>query len=814
MLVKKGVSFCDNFIFAIIFLFTLSFLFVFPAESEARSGKFNILVKVNGEKDAIGNVSVNVTGATSDGAVTDKSKANGWVTFSKLESDSYTITPEKEGFFFTPSTLKIAITEDSKKRTITTFLATPGKPSEDGLKVPFENEWAGSAHADITAEAFNHWNEEDPQEIPVTCARCHSTPGNIDYLGADGSAPQVVDNPAPVGTVITCEVCHNDVARELDSVTFPSGVTITGLGHEAICMTCHQGRSSVDTVNSAIEAAAVKDDDTVSEKLGFINIHYFAAAATLYGKFAKGGYQYDGKAYDGRLDHVENVKVCIDCHNPHSLKIKVEVCATCHENVKEQDDVFNIRMNGSLVDYDGDGNMTEGIFFEIETMRERLLLIMQAYAFEKLGTPIVYDSHTYPYFFNDTNGNGKTDTNEVDFANSYKTWSPRLLKAAYNYQVSLKDPGAFAHGGKYVIELLYDSMEDVNSALTTVVAMAGMSRTDEAHFNGSSEAFRHWDEAGEVPNSCARCHGGGGFAVFLKNGTNIAAPVANGMLCSTCHDDLTSFSRRSVDVVTFPSGLRATLEDDSNLCMTCHQGRSSKSTVDDAIAASAGPYSFINIHYYPVGAVLFGSEVEGGYEFEGKVYSGRNTFDSHFDTYTTCVQCHMGTKGAAENASHNLTRPNPANCVVCHGKDVSQSNPGTDAALFKFREIRPEGLKDLDGDGVVTESIRSEVAGLEEALYKAIQKYAVTLGSPIIYDAHSYPYFFIDTDGNGEVDTGEVSFANKYVLFDANLLKAAYNYQTSQKEPGAYIHNSEYVSQLLVDSIGALGGDVSAYTWR
>ena len=41
-------------------------------------------------------------------------------------------------------------------------------------------------------------------------------------------------------------------------------------------------------VNAAIEEAGV-DDDTVSEDLGFANIHYYAAAATKYGTEANGG---------------------------------------------------------------------------------------------------------------------------------------------------------------------------------------------------------------------------------------------------------------------------------------------------------------------------------------------------------------------------------------------------------------------------------------------------------------------------------------------------------------------------------------------
>ena len=59
---------------------------------------------------------------------------------------------------------------------------------------------------------------------------------------------------------------------------------------------------------------------------------------------------------------------------------------------------------------------------------------------------------------------------------TFDAWTPRLLKAAYNYQTSIKDPGAFAHGGKYIIELLYDSIEDLNTKLAEPVDMTALNR--------------------------------------------------------------------------------------------------------------------------------------------------------------------------------------------------------------------------------------------------------------------------------------------------------------------------------------------------
>jgi hypothetical protein len=74
---------------------------------------------------------------------------------------------------------------------------------------------------------------------------------------------------------------------------------------------------------------------------------------------------------------------------------------------------------------------------------------MQAYAESTEGvSPIVYDGSAYPYFFDDA-------------GERYATWTPRLVKGAYNYQYVQKDPGAFAHNAKYILQVLYDTIEDL-----------------------------------------------------------------------------------------------------------------------------------------------------------------------------------------------------------------------------------------------------------------------------------------------------------------------------------------------------------------
>ena len=88
------------------------------------------------------------------------------------------------------------------------------------------------------------------------------------------------------------------------------------------------------------------------------------------------------------------------------------------------------------------------------------------------GKPIVYDAEAYPYFFVDTNGNGTADKDEAKFPNRYKNWTPRLMKAAYNYQFVTKDPAAFAHNPIYAIQLLHNSLADLGAKVKVDLAKA------------------------------------------------------------------------------------------------------------------------------------------------------------------------------------------------------------------------------------------------------------------------------------------------------------------------------------------------------
>ncbi len=146
----------------------------------------------------------------------------------------------------------------------------------------------------------------------------------------------------------------------------------------------------------------------------------------------------------------------------HALEVNQELCQSCHGDLHHHE----IRMTEA--DYDGDGDAAEGIGQEVEGMMEVLYAAIQAYAADQVGTPIVYDSHSYPYFFVDTNGNGEADPDEANNDNRYQSWTPSLLRAAYNYQYAQKDPGAFAHNGSYVMQVLYDSIADLGGDVSAM----------------------------------------------------------------------------------------------------------------------------------------------------------------------------------------------------------------------------------------------------------------------------------------------------------------------------------------------------------
>jgi hypothetical protein len=326
------------------------------------------------------------------------------------------------------------------------------------------SDWFRSAHADAAARAFRHWDEDE--EIRGECAVCHSGEGFRSFHGLDGSPPGIPETPIDTGGVVDCATCHNPGLATITEIALPSGVLHPVDGVEASCMTCHQGRTAGVMVETAV---AEMPDDSPDGELRFINPHYATAAATWLGGYGGAGYQYEGREYSGLFFHARPIDSCVSCHQPHTLEVQEESCGTCHENGEPRE----IRI--SRQSYDGSGDLSQGIRVDIGNKADMLREMIGRYAAEVAGTPMHYDGGRYPYFFADGNGDGQPDTAEGRPV-AYASWTPRMLRAAYNWKLVTADPGAYAHNPHYALELLHDSIEDLSGALGVDMASLGLRR--------------------------------------------------------------------------------------------------------------------------------------------------------------------------------------------------------------------------------------------------------------------------------------------------------------------------------------------------
>ena len=311
----------------------------------------------------------------------------------------------------------------------------------------------------------------------------------------------------------------------------------------------------------------------------------------------------------------------------------------------------------------------------------------------------------------------------------------------------------------------------------------------EGHFNRDGKAFHYWDQEKEIPAACSRCHAANGVPEYLREGKNSPSPhVKNAFACTNCHADMLSYARHTVAKVTFPSGVTVDSgHNDSNLCMTCHQGRESTASVNKAITGldpdKPDPkLAFLHVHYFPAGATRFGTDAKVAYEYPGKPYAGQF---AHVAGVNTCTGCHEPHGGAVAVAK----------CGGCHEGIQSVAD---------LPRVRMTSRGDFDGNGT-EEGIAREVANLHRELYAAIQQYARTVGgSAIAFTPEAFPYWHTDTNGNGKIDPEERRPANRYPAYTPRLMQAVFNYTFVLRDPGAPYHNGRYTLQLLYDSLESL----------
>jgi hypothetical protein len=335
---------------------------------------------------------------------------------------------------------------------------TPADGSETQGNQALNLMWPLGAHQD--GISFNNWDSQS--QVDRECSTCHTSEGLPDFLSTGLTASQ----PASGG--LFCTTCHNDpstfTTHDISSVIFPSGASSQDLTAQSnLCITCHMGSASGNEIDISLAALG---QDTVNEDLEFIDIHGATPGATMYGTDAQGAYEYAEHSYFGLRLHTSDFGSCSDCHDPHLLLVDATTCEDCHSSFDVGQQFTSIRF--SRIDYDGDSDTNEGIGEEIESLQSYLYLVLQNYAAENSASSIVYNAGTAPYFFVDLNGNGVIEEDETKLENRFAGWTPRLLKAAFNFHYAVLDSGGFAHHPKYIIQILYDSLEDLGADVSNL----------------------------------------------------------------------------------------------------------------------------------------------------------------------------------------------------------------------------------------------------------------------------------------------------------------------------------------------------------
>jgi hypothetical protein len=336
-------------------------------------------------------------------------------------------------------------------------------------------DWANSSHGghilqtvdavtgdalvtDAEGPAFTHYDFKGASR--QACQRCHTATGFKNLVTAPATydpANNVFFATGEEREMLYCWACHTSNVGDLRDPGAFTNVSpyaepaariaaVPDLNGSNLCMSCHSGRESgtEDIANSA--------DDFTSKS--FVNSHYLALGGVLFRTVA---YEYSGRNYDNAAtfahDQIGTLGdpgmgsngPCVGCHmktaNGHTLEVVTgnlgavtaidaytNICSNCHPS--------EATLITNLNDYYDD-------FVD---------------ALAELSTSLTNAGHPYlggyPYFSSGDWTNGTSDNNV----------GKNYMGAAFNYNMLLHAPGAYAHNYQYTRKLIYDSIDFLDDA--------------------------------------------------------------------------------------------------------------------------------------------------------------------------------------------------------------------------------------------------------------------------------------------------------------------------------------------------------------
>jgi trimeric autotransporter adhesin len=599
----------------------------------------------------------------------------------------------------------------------------------------YRDDWRASGHGLIKGSPWlnsgtHNWKASGMAGVqvrgagaPTDCQRCHTATGYVQFTNLSSIAP-IATPDARYSEPLTCNACHNSVdpavpnylrtvAPRTGYYNYSSAVTGKLLVSSAfpdsqtsnICLGCHSGREAGNTLAAIAGAVAHKPYSTAFwQNAAFVNSHYLAAGGQV---FRTTGYEYPGQNYASAVDHAHvgtGAKgPCVTCHMPgksHTLdaaSTNYSQCVGCHGStitstfVKDKTDNFDAALKA----------------------------LGQALTNRGFAPKVVDGKLSYPYFTATNWGNKET--------------GPGTMGAAFNYNLLVHDPGAYAHNPTYAKRLLRDSIDFLTSGkvdrsrnLTATIQTLLANTTeqdDAASFLGNSS---------NGSSACIVCHGGSVDPVHKDPiVTTYKASkhswFAGGAGCGDCHS---SSSATTAHPATFTMLSTATqiapncwgchqnvhTWQSQGLCMRCHNPHnpwppsmnsyphfSSFSTAQYVTAKLPGTVSCDNCHKQASSAVAF-AVYSANSEWaksshgdpKGPAYIGVGPYtEANLEAFDFKF---LGTTGTAPSAMATTTNPATAahsDCVRCHTSTgfvnyITPSDPAN-PSTSTFTNVNPWG---------------------------------------------------------------------------------------------------------------------------
>lgn len=344
---------------------------------------------------------------------------------------------------------------------------------------------------------------------------------------------------------------------------------------------------------------------------------------------------------------------------------------------------------------------------------------------------------------------------------------------------------------------------------------------------------------------CQKCHTTSGFAAFatkneagqmyvaatdapLKADTNWKPEM---ITCIGCHTTNYDGGRRNPKAITADynfNGVRATFPGefssinpgDSNICITCHEGRESGESLNAVTDFSN--WSFIDAHYLAVAGLMYAKSGFTGFTdastpvfFNDAVGTYGQSLTSDTDGgLLTSTHRKLGTPALVGDINNPaaFTRGNYDSmgpCVTCHMQAAGQARRKTSHTLsIDFNAAKEVCINchagEVDNAGMLSSFLEGQSGVFQDALNLAVGQLLSRQG---ISYSDEYPYFFDErlplVAGSKQAVTDWTRGTNNQA-FGKKVMGAAFNISLLKHEPAAYAHARTYARRLLYDTIDFL----------